>query len=199
MEVVAWVLLGILGIVGAIAVHVTANDLHQSMPSFAVKLIGIAAKRLPADLAARYREEWLAIIHAIECLICARNLRKIQSRLSLRVTIGNQSIHLAPATALLLVHAITESYKMNPQENSEGRKEVAAVLQRLFDLYGSKLHRIDISNLETLVEAMKRQPESAITIDVPGKQAGQVVKPLLVVAFGSDGFPKRLDPDRGTP
>jgi hypothetical protein len=87
MELLTWITLGVLGVLGSVFVHILALDIHGHAPAFAARLVALAVRLLPPEQRARYQEEWFAhldeapgalakLAHALGCLRAAHGVAK---------------------------------------------------------------------------------------------------------------------------
>jgi hypothetical protein len=121
MDIVSWVLLAIGGVAAAVVTHIASDEICVRLSPLAVRLICSAAKKLPACDCARYREEWLAhlnecpgtvakLLHATECFICARQLKRLFSKAPVRIIIDGQAVALDIPTAVAAIAAIGKAF-----------------------------------------------------------------------------------------
>jgi hypothetical protein len=139
MELIISLCSAIGAFVGTIAAHFVAHDAYSQCPKYARRIIERAAKMLPAWQRARYEEEWLADLndrlgvfakfkHALECLLCARTLRRIAEhnpRPMVEVEIpGVGTIEVDFASCLLAVlRGAKDELSRAPLEGLEGAAE----------------------------------------------------------------------------
>jgi hypothetical protein len=87
MELLTWIVVGVLGVFGSIFLHILAFDIHEHAPALATRLVRLAVGLLPATQRERYQEEWLAHLvevpgvlakfaHALGCLRAAHGVAK---------------------------------------------------------------------------------------------------------------------------
>jgi hypothetical protein len=138
------VMVGVLGIAGAVAVHLLSSELYDRVPGFAASLIRAAARQLPPPARERYREEWLAhmtecqgglskLLHGLECLICARNLSKIRKEFSVYFHIGDnlERVETDIETGIRIVEIIQNVLGRTRSDKSDGFETMATVRQKL--------------------------------------------------------------------
>ena len=140
--------------VGTLAAHFVAHDAYSQCPKYARRIIERAAKMLPAWERARYEEEWLADLndrlgvfpkfkHAIECLLCARTLRRIAERHrepTIQVEIrglGEMEVDFASGAQALLA-----MLKMDVKRAAQRGREDASQIQQKFQSLQADIYQM---------------------------------------------------------
>jgi exopolysaccharide production protein ExoY len=123
MGLIVWVLLGTLGVIGAVCSKLIADEFRAWAPTFANKIIGAAVQRLPAEDRERFSEEWpghlnevpgdlAKIAVACGCLVAAWDIAERPFGLRKRVldlTIASLTLLLVSPMLLIIMAVLATS------------------------------------------------------------------------------------------
>jgi hypothetical protein len=153
------VLIGLLGICGAIVVHMIASELYHQTPRWAALILKRAARFLPEEAQSRYLEEWTSHLeqqigalaqlrHAVECWLVSRSLSRVLAAAPITATPEIKITVTAP-TAQFLRYVLPHLSQKN--RDLDG---LQAAVKQLWD--SGSLPRPDPSELRLLVSAIDR-------------------------------------------